>query len=51
MEVSGQLHTPAALTPRKQPLVPIVQEAGSTQSWSAYCEEEKNLSQLQGIEP
>jgi hypothetical protein len=28
MEVSGQLHAPAALSPGKEPLVPIVQEAG-----------------------
>jgi hypothetical protein len=28
MEVSGQHHTPAALPPGKEPLVPIGQEAG-----------------------
>jgi hypothetical protein len=28
MEVSGQLHAPAALPPGKEPLVPIGQEAG-----------------------
>jgi len=28
MEVSGQLHSPAALTSGKEPLVPIGQEAG-----------------------
>jgi len=28
MEVSGQLHAPAALSPGKEPLVSIVQEAG-----------------------
>jgi hypothetical protein len=28
MEVSSQLHVPAALTPGKKPLVPIVQETG-----------------------
>jgi hypothetical protein len=28
MEVSGQLHTPAALPPGKEPPVPIAQEAG-----------------------
>jgi hypothetical protein len=28
MEVSGQLHAPAALPPGKGPLVPIGQEAG-----------------------
>jgi hypothetical protein len=30
MEVSGQLHAPAALSLGKQPLVPTVQEAGWT---------------------
>jgi hypothetical protein len=28
MEVSGQIHDPAALTPRKAPPVPVRQEAG-----------------------
>jgi hypothetical protein len=28
MEVSGQYHAPAALTPGKEPLVPIGQRAG-----------------------
>jgi hypothetical protein len=28
MEVNGQLHTPAALPSRKEPLVPIGQETG-----------------------
>jgi hypothetical protein len=28
MEVSGQLHVPAALSPGKQSLVPIAEEAG-----------------------
>jgi len=28
MEVSGQLHAPAPLTPGKEPLVPIAQETG-----------------------
>jgi hypothetical protein len=32
MEVSGQLHVPAALTPRKEPLVAIGYE----------CKEQKN---------
>jgi len=31
MEVSGQLHTSAALTPGREPLVPIGEEAG----WAA----------------
>jgi len=28
MEVSGQLHAPAALPPGKEPLVPVEYEAG-----------------------
>jgi hypothetical protein len=28
MEMSGQLHSPAALSPGKEPLVPIGEEAG-----------------------
>jgi hypothetical protein len=28
MEVSGKLHAPAALPPRKEPPVPIAKEAG-----------------------
>jgi hypothetical protein len=28
MEASGQLHTPAALLPGKEPLVPVREEAG-----------------------
>jgi len=28
MEVSGQLHDPAASTPEKEPTVPIKEEAG-----------------------
>jgi hypothetical protein len=43
MEVSGQLHTPAALNPGKEPLVPTGQEAG----WSP----EKNSQPLPALEP
>jgi hypothetical protein len=44
MEVSGQLHAPAALPPGKEPLVPIGQEAGRGG-------EEKNSQPPPGIEP
>jgi hypothetical protein len=50
MEMSGQLHAPAALLPEKSPLVPTGQEAGP-QSRCGRCGEEKNLSPLPGIEP
>jgi hypothetical protein len=43
MEVSGQLHSSAALSPRKKPL-------GESQSLSGRCGEEKNLFPLAGIE-
>jgi hypothetical protein len=42
MEVSGQLHPPAALAPGKEPLVPIGQEAGWATSRSGRGGEEKN---------
>jgi hypothetical protein len=42
MEVKGQLFAPAALPPRKEPLVPI--------PGSGRYREEKNLLPLQGIE-
>jgi hypothetical protein len=41
MEVSGQLHAPAALSPGKESLVPIGQEAGGPQSRSGQGGEEK----------
>jgi len=43
MKVSGQLHTPAALPPRKETVVPTGQEA----EWG----EEKNSLPPPGIEP
>jgi hypothetical protein len=43
MEVSGQLHAPAALPPGKEPLVP--------QSRSGRGGEEKNSHPPPGIEP
>jgi hypothetical protein len=44
MEVSGQLYTPAASPPRKDPL-------GGTQSRSGRGGEEKNYQLLPGLEP
>jgi hypothetical protein len=42
MEVSGQLHAPAALPAGKELLLAIVYEAGKPQSLSGGCGEEKN---------
>jgi hypothetical protein len=41
MEVSGQLHAPAALLPGKEPSEPIGQEAGWTQEafWTLWRRE------------
>jgi hypothetical protein len=38
MEVSGQLHVPAALPPRKEPFIPVEQEAGwaPEQVWTRW---------------
>jgi hypothetical protein len=46
MEVSGELHAPAALLP-----VPILQEAGSTPEPVWTCGEEKNILSLKRSEP
>jgi hypothetical protein len=51
MEVSGQLHAPAALPPGQEPLVPIGYEAGWAQSRSGRGGEEKNSQPPPGIEP
>jgi hypothetical protein len=42
MEVSGQLHSPAALLPRKEPLVPLGSRLGGPQSRSGHCGEQTN---------
>jgi len=42
MEVSGQLHTLAALSPEKEPLVPLDRKLDKPQSWSGHGGEEKN---------
>jgi hypothetical protein len=51
MEVSGQLHDPAALPPGKKILVPIGEEAGwfPEPVWSGG--EEKHSQPLPGFEP
>jgi len=42
MEVSGEIRDPAALIPRKEPLVPIDRRLGGSQSRSGCGGEEKN---------
>jgi hypothetical protein len=42
MEMSGHFHAPASLPPGKEPVLPIAQEAGWTQSRSGRGGEEKN---------
>jgi hypothetical protein len=42
MEVSGQLHAPAALPPGKSPWYPLDRRLGGPQSRSGYGGEEKN---------
>jgi len=48
--VSGQLHAPAALSPEKEPLVPIGQEAGCAHRLFGRGGEEKNSQPPPGIE-
>jgi len=42
MEVTGQLHSPAALPPGKDPWYPLDRRLGGPQSRSGYGGEEKN---------
>jgi hypothetical protein len=51
MEVSGQLHSPAALTPGKESLVPLDRRLGGTQSRCEGGNEGKNFQPLPGLEP
>jgi hypothetical protein len=44
MEVSGQLHSPAALPLAKEPWYPLDRRLGESQSRSGRCGEEKNLA-------
>jgi len=52
MEMSGELHDPAALSPRKEPpWCPFYRRLGGLQSRSGRCGEGKNSEPLPGIEP
>jgi hypothetical protein len=51
MEVSGQLHTPAALPQGKNPLYPLDRRLGGPQNRSGHDGEEKNSHAPPGIEP
>jgi hypothetical protein len=50
MEVSGQLHAPAALPPGKQPLEPIGKESGWAPERYGHGGEEKNSEPLPALE-
>jgi hypothetical protein len=50
MEVSGQLHAPAALTQEISPCYPLDRRLGGLQSRSGRGGEEKNSQPLPGIE-
>jgi hypothetical protein len=51
MEVSGQLHAPAALPPGKSPWYPLDRRLSGPQSHSGRSDEEKNSQPPLGIEP
>jgi hypothetical protein len=51
MEVSGQLHTPAAYLQRKSPWYPLDRRLGGLQSRSGRGGEEKYSQPLSGLEP
>jgi hypothetical protein len=51
MEVSGQLHAPAALPPGKSPWYPLDRRLGGPQSRSGRGGEEKNFLLPPGTEP
>jgi hypothetical protein len=51
MEVTGQLHAPAALPPGKDPGYLIDRRLGGPQSRSGRGGEEKNSQPLPGLEP
>jgi hypothetical protein len=50
MDVSGQLHAPAALAQGKIPWYPLVRRLGGPQSRSGCRGEEKNSQPLSGLE-
>jgi hypothetical protein len=49
MEVSGQLHEPAVLPPRKRPRYPLDRRLGGLQIRSGHGGEEKNSKPPPGI--
>jgi hypothetical protein len=51
MEVSGQLHAPAALSPGKEPCYSLDRRVGGLQSRSGRGGDEKNSQPAPGIEP
>jgi hypothetical protein len=51
MEVSRQLHAPAALPQGKNPSYPLDRRLGRPQNWSGRGSEKKNSQPLPGIEP
>jgi hypothetical protein len=51
MEMSDQLHAPAALPPGKEPQYPLDRRLGGLQSRSGHGDEEKNSQIPLGIEP
>jgi hypothetical protein len=51
MEVSGQLHAPAALLQGKRPWYPLDRSLGGPQGRSGRGGEEKNSHPPPGIEP
>jgi hypothetical protein len=51
MEVSGQLHAPAALLPGKGPRYPLDRRLGGLQNRSGHGSEMQNSKPLPGIEP
>jgi len=51
MEVSGQLHAPAALLLGNSPWYPLDRRLGGPQSQSGHGVEEKNSQPPPGIEP
>jgi hypothetical protein len=51
MEVSGQIHAPAALPPEKEPQYPLHKRLGGPQSRSEHSGEERHLLLVTGFEP
>jgi len=51
MDLSNQLHAPAALTPGEEPLYPLYRRLDGPQSRSGRGEEENNSQPLPAFEP